>query len=111
MTVPVAAVLLHKAIGSNLICIFVDHGLLRKNEADQVEKTFREQFNLNLIRVNAQKRFLDRLKGIVDPETKRIIIGEEFIRVFEEEAEKNWCCGLPGTGHHLFRCNRERIWG
>lgn len=84
----VAAVLLHKAIGSNLICIFVDHGLLRKNEADQVEKTFREQFNLNLIRVNAQKRFLDRLKGIVDPETKRIIIGEEFIRVFEEEAEK-----------------------
>ena len=84
----VAAVLLHKAIGSNLICIFVDHGLLRKNEADQVEKTFREQFNLNLIRVNAQKRFLDRLKGIVDPETKRIIIGEEFIRVFEEEAKK-----------------------
>ena len=84
----VAAVLLHKAVGSNLICIFVDHGLLRKDEGDQVEKIFKEQFHLNLIRVNAQKRFLDRLRGVTDPETKRKIIGEEFIRVFEEEAKK-----------------------
>lgn len=84
----VAAVLLHKAVGSNLICIFVDHGLLRKDEGDQVEKIFKNQFHLNLIRVNAQERFLNRLKGIIDPETKRKIIGEEFIRVFEEEARK-----------------------
>ena len=84
----VSAVLLHKAVGSNLTCIFVDHGLLRKDEGDQVEKIFREQFHLNLIRVNAQKRFLNRLRGVTDPETKRKIIGEEFIRVFEEEAGK-----------------------
>ncbi|MGI6142007.1 MAG: glutamine-hydrolyzing GMP synthase, partial [Caldicoprobacterales bacterium] len=63
-------------------------GLLRKDEGDQVEKIFREQFHLNLIRVNAQKRFLNRLRGVTDPETKRKIIGEEFIRVFEEEAGK-----------------------
>ncbi|WP_066506440.1 glutamine-hydrolyzing GMP synthase [Abyssisolibacter fermentans] len=84
----VAAVMVHKAIGSNLICIFVDHGLLRKNEGDQVEEVFRDKFNLNLIRVNAQERFLTKLKGVVDPEKKRKIIGEEFIRVFEEEKAK-----------------------
>lgn len=84
----VAAVLLHKAVGSNLICIFVDHGLLRKDEGDMVEKVFKDQFHLNLIRVNAQNRFLNRLKNVTDPETKRKIIGEEFIRVFEEEAKK-----------------------
>lgn len=84
----VSAVLLHKAVGSNLICIFVDHGLLRKDEGDQVERVFKDRFHLNLIRVNAQQRFLNRLKGITDPETKRKIIGEEFIRVFEEEARK-----------------------
>jgi GMP synthase (glutamine-hydrolysing) len=84
----VAAVLVHKAVGSNLTCIFVDHGLLRKGEGDQVERTFKELFNLNLIRVNAQERFLNRLRGITDPEEKRKIIGEEFIRVFEEEARK-----------------------
>jgi GMP synthase (glutamine-hydrolysing) len=84
----VAAVLLHKAVGSNLICIFVDHGLLRKDEGDMVEKVFKDQFHLNLIRVNAQDRFLNRLKNVTDPETKRKIIGEEFIRVFEEEAKK-----------------------
>ncbi len=80
--------LVHKAVGSNLTCIFVDHGLLRKGEGDQVERTFKELFNLNLIRVNAQERFLNRLRGITDPEEKRKIIGEEFIRVFEEEARK-----------------------
>ncbi|HHW67089.1 glutamine-hydrolyzing GMP synthase [Defluviitalea raffinosedens] len=84
----VAAVLIHKAVGKQLTCIFVDHGLLRKNEGDEVEKVFREQFDMNLIRVNAQDRFLDKLKGVTDPETKRKIIGEEFIRVFEAEAKK-----------------------
>lgn len=84
----VAAVLLHKAIGKSLTCIFVDHGLLRKNEGDEVEEIFRNQFDINLIRVNAKDRFLEKLKGISDPEQKRKIIGEEFIRVFEEEAKK-----------------------
>ena len=84
----VAAVLLHKAIGKNLTCIFVDHGLLRKNEGDEVEDIFRNQFDINLIRVNAKDRFLAKLAGVTDPETKRKIIGEEFIRVFEEEAKK-----------------------
>jgi len=84
----VAAVLVHKAIGNNLTCIFVDHGLLRKDEGDQVEEVFREQFDMNLIRVNAQSRFLSKLAGVTDPERKRKIIGEEFIRVFEEEAKK-----------------------
>lgn len=84
----VAAVLVHKAIGKQLTCIFVDHGLLRKHEADQVEEVFREQFNINLIKVNAKKRFIDKLAGVTDPERKRKIIGEEFIRVFEEEARK-----------------------
>ena len=84
----VAAVLLHKAVGKNLTCIFVDHGLLRKNEADEVEYIFKNQFDINLIRVNAEERFLNKLAGISEPEAKRKIIGEEFIRVFEEEAKK-----------------------
>ena len=84
----VAAVLLSKAIGKNLTCIFVDHGLLRKNEGDEVENIFRNQFDINLIRVNAKDRFLNKLAGVADPEKKRKIIGEEFIRVFEEEAKK-----------------------
>lgn len=84
----VAAVLLHKAIGKNLTCIFVDHGLLRKNEGDEVENIFKNQFDINLIRVNAKDRFLSKLAGITEPEKKRKIIGEEFIRVFEEEAKK-----------------------
>ena len=84
----VAAVLVHKAIGKNLTCIFVDHGLLRKNEGDEVEEVFRRQFDMNLIRVDAKERFLSKLKGVSDPERKRKIIGEEFIRVFEEEARK-----------------------
>ena len=84
----VAALLVHKAIGKNLTCIFVDHGLLRKNEGDEVESVFRKQFDMNLIRVNAQDRFLNKLAGVTDPEQKRKIIVEEFIRVFEEEARK-----------------------
>ena len=84
----VAAVLLHKAIGNNLTCVFVDHGLLRKDEGDFVEQTFGKGFGINLIRVNAEDRFLNRLKGVTEPEQKRKIIGEEFIRVFEDEAKK-----------------------
>jgi GMP synthase (glutamine-hydrolysing) len=84
----VAAVLVHKAVGKQLTCIFVDHGLLRKDEGDQVEEIFKAQFDMNLIRVNAQDRFLGKLKGVADPERKRKIIGEEFIRVFEEESNK-----------------------
>jgi GMP synthase (glutamine-hydrolysing) len=84
----VAAVMVHKAIGNQLTCVFVDHGLLRKDEGDQVEQIFKQQFQMNLIRVNAQDRFLGKLAGVSDPEKKRKIIGEEFIRVFEEESNK-----------------------
>lgn len=84
----VASVLVHKAIGTNLTCIFVDHGLLRKDEGDLVEEIFRKRFGVNLIRVNAKDRFLRKLAGVSEPEAKRKIIGEEFIRVFEEEANK-----------------------
>ena len=86
----VAAVLLSKAIGNQLTCVFVDHGLLRKNEGDEVEAVFgpNGHYELNFIRINAQQRYYDKLKGIEEPEAKRKIIGEEFIRVFEEEAKK-----------------------
>ncbi|MBR5771723.1 MAG: glutamine-hydrolyzing GMP synthase [Clostridia bacterium] len=83
----VAAVLLHKAIGSNLICVFVDHGLLRKNEGDMVERVMKEEMGLNLIRINAEDRFLSKLAGVTKPEEKRKIIGAEFIRVFEDVAK------------------------
>ena len=84
----VASVLVHKAVGDQLTCIFVDHGLLRKNEAAEVLKTYRETLGLNIIHVDASERFLNKLKGVTEPERKRKIIGEEFIRVFEEEAKK-----------------------
>ena len=84
----VAAVLVHKAIGDNLTCIFVDNGLLRKGEREQVEKTFKEHFHIPLIVVDAKDRFLEALKGITDPEQKRKIIGNLFIEIFEEEAKK-----------------------
>lgn len=86
----VAAVLLSKAVGKQLTCVFVDHGLLRKDEGDEVEAVFgpKGNYDLNFIRVNAQERFYTKLAGVTDPETKRKIIGEEFIRVFEEEAKK-----------------------
>jgi len=84
----VAALLVHRAIGKNLTCIFVDHGLLRKNEGDIVENVFKKEFDMNIVRVNAKDRFLTRLEGVADPESKRKIIGEEFIRVFEEESRK-----------------------
>ncbi len=84
----VAALLVHKAVGDQLTCIFVDHGLLRENEAEQVVETFSDHFRVPLVHVQAQKRFLSRLAGITEPEEKRKIVGEEFIRVFEEEARK-----------------------
>ena len=86
----VAAGLLSRAIGKQLTCVFVDHGLLRKNEGDEVEAVFGPSgdFDLNFIRVNAQERYYAKLAGVTEPETKRKIIGEEFIRVFEEEAKK-----------------------
>ena len=86
----VVAALLAKAIGKQLTCVFVDHGLLRKDEGDQVEEIFgsKGEYDLNFVRVNAQERYYAKLAGVTDPETKRKIIGEEFIRVFEEEAKK-----------------------
>lgn len=86
----VAAVLLSKAVGKNLTCVFVDHGLLRKNEAEEVERIFGEdgEYDLNFVHVKASERFYEKLAGVSEPEAKRKIIGEEFIRVFEEEAKK-----------------------
>ncbi len=83
----VAAALLAKAVGNQLTCIFVDHGFMRKNEGDEVEKAFAD-WDINFIRVNAKEQFMSKLTGVSDPETKRKIIGEEFIRVFEQEAKK-----------------------
>jgi GMP synthase (glutamine-hydrolysing) len=84
----VAALLVHKAVGDQLTCVFVDHGMLRKDEASQVVETFGDRFGVPLVHVQAQDRFLDKLAGVTDPEQKRKIIGEEFIRVFEDEARK-----------------------
>jgi len=84
----VAALLVHKAVGDQLTCVFVDHGLMRANEAEQVVETFGGHFHVPLVHVRAEERFLSRLAGVSDPETKRKIVGEEFIRVFEEEARK-----------------------
>jgi GMP synthase (glutamine-hydrolysing) len=84
----VAALLVHKAVGDQLTCVFVDHGLLREREAEQVVETFAGHFQVALVHVEAQERFLSRLAGVTDPEQKRTIVGEEFIRVFEEEARR-----------------------
>lgn len=84
----VAAALLHRAIGDRLICVFVDHGLLRKGEGDFVERTFGKRFGAGFVRVDSHDRFLDRLSGVTDPEQKRRIVGEEFVRAFEDEARK-----------------------
>ncbi len=103
---------LSRAIGKQLTCVFVDHGLLRKNEGDEVEAVFgpNGQFDLNFIRVNAQQRYYDKLAGVTEPEQKRKIIGEEFIRVFEEEGEEDRCRRFPCTGNHLSGRGRERSW-
>jgi GMP synthase (glutamine-hydrolysing) len=84
----VAALLVHRAVGDQLTCVFVDHGLMRKNEGEQVISAFRDTFKVPLVAVEAERRFLDALRGVSDPETKRKIIGREFVRVFEEEAAK-----------------------
>lgn len=84
----VAAVLVHKAIGDQLTCVFVDHGFMRKGEPEQVQSTFRDRFKIKLVFVNARERFMNKIKGISDPETKRKLIGNEFIRLFEDEAAK-----------------------
>ncbi|MDD4312408.1 MAG: glutamine-hydrolyzing GMP synthase [Eubacteriales bacterium] len=84
----VASVLVHEAVGSQMTCIFVDHGLLRENEAEQVMQVYHDTLSLNIIKVDARERFLSKLAGVVEPERKRKIIGEEFIRVFEEESQK-----------------------
>jgi GMP synthase (glutamine-hydrolysing) len=84
----VAALLVHRAVGDQLTCVFVDHGLMRKDEGEQVVSAFRDTFKVPLVAVDAERRFLDKLKGVTEPEAKRKTIGAEFIRVFEEEAEK-----------------------
>jgi len=94
----VAAVLLHRAIGPRLTCVFIDHGLLRKNEAEEVMALFSTVLDIRLIRVDASKRFLDRLQGVSDPETKRKIIGKEFVAVFDEEAAKLGHFAFLGQG-------------
>ncbi|WP_255770933.1 glutamine-hydrolyzing GMP synthase [Oceanobacillus alkalisoli] len=94
----VAAALVHKAIGDQLTCIFVDHGLLRKNEADEVMEVFAEDFHMNIIKVDAKDRFLSKLAGVTDPEQKRKIIGNEFIYVFDDEAAKLKNIGFLAQG-------------
>ena len=95
----VCAVLTHRAVGDKLTCLFVDTGFMRKNEGDQVTALFRDTYAINLIRVDAEKRFLEKLRGVTDPECKRKIIGGEFIRIFEEEAKKlgELGCLVQGT--------------
>jgi GMP synthase (glutamine-hydrolysing) len=97
----VAALLVHRAVGEQLTCVFVDHGLMRKDEGDQVVKTFRDTFKVPLVAVDAETRFLDKLKGVTEPEAKRKAIGAEFIRVFEEEAAK--LAGGAGEGEDAAR--------
>ncbi|MDP3131029.1 MAG: glutamine-hydrolyzing GMP synthase, partial [Bacillota bacterium] len=94
----VAAVLIHRAIGKNLKCVFVDHGLLRKNEGDDVMKTFKDGYGIDVERVDASERFLGRLAGVTDPEQKRKIIGAEFVRVFEEAAARHGDYAFLGQG-------------
>jgi GMP synthase (glutamine-hydrolysing) len=92
------AALVHRAIGERLTCIFVDHGLMRKGEGEEVVRTFKGHFKMNLIHVAAQERFLSRLKGVIEPEQKRLVIGQEFIAVFEEEARNLGDVGFLAQG-------------
>ena len=94
----VAALLVHKAVGDQLTCVFVDHGFMRQGEAEQVVETFAGHFHVPLVHVQAQQRFLARLAGVEDPEEKRTRIGEEFIRVFEEEARTLGDVGTSSRG-------------
>ena len=106
----VCAALLAEAVGEQLTCVFVDHGLMRKDEGDEVEAAF-SQWAMHFVRVNAETRFLLKLAGVTEPERKRKIIGEEFIRVFEAEAQKDRRRGFPGPGHHLPGRDRVRAGG
>ncbi len=103
----VAAVLIHEAIGDQLQCVFVDTGLMREGEADQVVSVFRGHYNIPLVHRDASELFLGKLDGVSDPEQKRKIIGGTFIDVFEEEAEKGRRRRFPGAGHALSR--RDRV--
>ena len=107
----VAAVLIHEAIGDQLTCIFVDHGLMRKNEAQEVVAMFRGHYNIPLVHVDAADLFIDALEGEGDPEKKRKTIGKLFIEVFEREAKKiaGGKPGVPGAGHALPRRHRKRF--
>ena len=96
----VAALLVHRAVGDQLTCVFVDHGLMRKDEGEQVISTFRDTFKVPLVAVDAETRFLEKLRGVTEPEAKRKAIGAEFIRVFEEEASK--LAGEDGEGEARF---------
>ncbi len=104
----VAALLVHRAIGDRLTCVFVDHGLMRKNEGDQVVAAFRDHFRVPLVAVDASSASSPSSRAVTDPERKRKIIGNEFIRVFEEEAEPARRHQVPRTGHPLLRCDRIR---
>jgi len=101
----VVAVLLQKAIGSRLYCIFVDNGLLRKNESAAVARTFKGHFKMNLTVIEAEKRFIDRLKGVEDPEQKRKIIGDEFIRVFQDASRRSRALNFSSRDL-VSRCDR-----
>ena len=104
-----AAVLVHRAIGDQLTCVFVNNGVLRKNEFAQVTKNLRDKLGLNLVPVDASERFLEKLAGVTDPETKRKTIGREFIAVFDDEASahcgEDWRCGLAGAGNAVSGCD------
>ena len=108
----VAAGLLSRAIGKQLTCVFVDHGLLRKNEGDEVEEVFRPngQFDLNFIRVNAQERYYGKLAGVTEPE-KNVKLSERNLSVsLRKRSKEDWSRGFPGTGNHLPGCGRVRTW-
>ena len=94
----VCAALLHKAIGNQLTCVYVDHGLMRKNESEQIMSVFKDGMGLNLIKIDASEMFLEKLKGVTDPETKRKIIGEAFIKVFEKYGEENGAVDFLAQG-------------
>ena len=103
----VIAALIHKAVGDQLTCMFMDHGLLRKGEAESVMRTFAGKFRMNVVKIDARERFLDKLAGVTDPEQKRKIIGNEFIYVFEEESAKLGEFQFLGARHPVYRHHRS----
>ena len=99
-----AAALVHRAVGDQLVGVFVDNGLLRKNEREDVDAAFRKNLGVQLVTVNAIEEFMDKLQDVTDPEQKRKIIGETFIRVFEEPGQTAWQTTFSRPGHHLPGC-------